>query len=162
MRTYPDGDTNASLNIHARANDSGIGISIGLELLLGSRSVHANVQLSVSDVDAQVSEALEDGSQLGSRGGRGVLGRSALAGHVSLQTDAVDAKTVGLDESGDALGTLGLGVAVLEVVVVVVELGGGVCCQGHAEGDGDVGLTDDAEEDAVTVSSILVESLKAG
>lgn len=86
------------------------------------------------------------------------MGRSALAGHVTLQTDTVDAKTVGLDESGDALGTLGLGVAVLEVVVVVVELSGGVCCQGHAEGDGDVGLANDTEEDTVTVGSILIES----
>lgn len=158
MRTYPDSDTNTSPDVHARADHPGVGIGVGLEFLCVGRGVHADIQLSVGDVHVQVGEALEDSGKLGARRSRGVLSRGALAGHVGLKTNPVDAKAVRLDKLGDADGTLGLGSAILEVVVVVVELGLGVCSQGHAEGDGDVCLADNAEKYAITVGSILVQS----
>jgi hypothetical protein len=76
---------------------------------------------------------------------------------MALVADAVDAHAVRLDQLDDAGGALELGAQVLEVVVVVVELGGGVGGGGGAEGDGDVGLADDAEEDVVAVGAVLVE-----
>ncbi|KAI6758704.1 hypothetical protein HG530_010944 [Fusarium avenaceum] len=151
-------DTNTSLDVHARADHPGVGIGVGLEFLCVGRGVHADIQLSVGNVHVQVGEALEDGSKLGARGGRRVLGRGALAGHVGLETNTVDAKAVRLHKLGDADGTLGLGITVLEVVVVVVELGLRVCSLSHAEGDGDVRLANDAEEHVVAVGSILVQS----
>jgi hypothetical protein len=78
---------------------------------------------------------------------------------VPLQADAVDLDAPGLDELDDAQGTFVLGVAVLEVVVVVVEFCGGVGGGGHAEGDGEVLFADDAEEDIVAVCAVFVERL---
>lgn len=77
---------------------------------------------------------------------------------MSLQTNTVDAKAVGLDKLGDADSACSLGTTILEVVVVVVELGGRVCSQNHAESNGDECLADDTVEDTVTVSSVLIES----
>ena len=159
VRNTPDSDTNTSLNIHARANHAGVSSSVGVQLLLISRSVHADIKLSVSNIDVELGEAVENRGELGARRSRCVLSRSALAGHVSLETDTVNAKTVGLDQLGDANGTLGLGTTVLKVVVVVVQLGGRVGSQSHAESNRNESFTNDAVENAVTVSSVLVESL---
>ena len=74
-----------------------------------------------------------------------------------LVADAVDAHAVLLAQAHDARGALELGAEVLEVVVVVVELGGRVGGGGDAEGDGDVGLADDAQEDVVAVRAVFVE-----
>jgi hypothetical protein len=78
---------------------------------------------------------------------------------VPLQADAVDLDAPGLDELDDAQGAFVLGIAVLEVVVVVVEFCGGVGGGGHAEGDGEVLFADDTEEDVVAVCAVFVERL---
>jgi len=159
IRDTPDSDTNTSLNVHARTNHASISISVGLELLLGSRGVHADIKLSVSNINVELCEAVENLGELCARGSRCVLSGSALAGHVSLKTNTVNAKTVRLDQLGDANSTLGLGTTVLEVVVVVVQLGSRVGSKSHAESNRDESFTNDAVEDAVTVSSVLVKSL---
>lgn len=76
---------------------------------------------------------------------------------MALQTDAVDADAPGLDQLDDAEGAGVLGRAVLEVVVVVVELCGWVGGSGHAEGNGHVLFADEAEEDVVAVCAVFVE-----
>lgn len=76
---------------------------------------------------------------------------------MALQTDAVDLDAPGLHELDDAESALVLGLAILEVVVVVVQLRCWVGCGSHAEGNGEVLLADDAEEDVVSVCAVLVE-----
>lgn len=159
VRDTPDSDTNTSLNIHARANHASVSSSVSVQLLLVSRSVHADIKLSVSNIDVELGEAVKNRGELGARRSRCVLSGSALAGHVSLKTNTVNAKTVGLDELGDANSTLSLGTTVLKVVVVVVEFGSRVGSKSHAESNRNESFTNDAVENAVTVSSVLVESL---
>lgn len=76
---------------------------------------------------------------------------------MALVADTVNLDAVRLHEFDDARGALQLGAEVLEVVVVVEELGGRVGGGGDAEGDGDVGLADDAQEDVVPVGAVFVE-----
>jgi hypothetical protein len=76
---------------------------------------------------------------------------------MGLETNTIDLNAPGLNELDDAESTLVLGTAVLEVVVVVVELGGWVSSSSHAEGDGHVLFADDAEENVVTVRAVFVE-----
>lgn len=76
---------------------------------------------------------------------------------MTLVADAVNLDAVRLHELDDARGALQLGAEVLEVVVVVEELGGRVGSGGNAEGDGDVGLADDAQEDVIPVGAVFVE-----
>jgi hypothetical protein len=85
------------------------------------------------------------------------LGARGLGSQVALQTNTVDLDAPGLDQLHDAERALVLGLAVLEVVVVVVELGGWVGGCGHAEGDGEVLFADHAEEDVVAVGAVFVE-----
>jgi hypothetical protein len=75
-----------------------------------------------------------------------------------LVTNAIDLDAVLLAEPDNARGALVLGSEVRQVVVVVVELRCGVGGRGDAEGNRDVGLADDAEEDVVAVGVVLVES----
>lgn len=79
---------------------------------------------------------------------------------MALVTNTVDSDSVLLAESHDTSGTFDLGSQVLEVVVVVVQLGGRIGGSGNAEGHGDVCFTDGAEEDVVAVCAVLVESFK--
>lgn len=76
---------------------------------------------------------------------------------MGLHADAVNFDAVGLNEFDDALGAGGFGAEVLDVVVVVVELGGGVGGRGGFEGDWEVGLADGFVEDAFAVAAVLVE-----
>lgn len=157
--TYPDGHADAAWHGQARSGDPGVAVGLVLELLGGGGGVHADVDLGVGDVDAEVGHgaqaALED---LLGRGGD-VLGAGLLGDQVALEADAVDLDAPRLDQLDDAHGAQGLGRggAVLEVVVVVVQLGSRVGGSGDAEGDGEVRLADYAEEDVVTVGAVLVE-----
>lgn len=76
---------------------------------------------------------------------------------MALQANAVDLDAPRLNQLDDAERALVLGFAVLEVVVVVVELGGWVGFGGHAEGNGQVLLANDAEENVVAVCAVFVE-----
>jgi hypothetical protein len=65
---------------------------------------------------------------------------------VGLQTHAVDVRAVALDQLDDALGAERLVAVVLEVVVVVEELGLGAIFLGKFEGDWDESFTDGVVE----------------
>lgn len=76
---------------------------------------------------------------------------------MALESDTVDLDAPRLDKLDDAQSTLVLGVTVLEVIVVVEQLGCWVGGSSHAEGDGKVLLSNDAEEDVVSVRTVLVQ-----
>lgn len=76
---------------------------------------------------------------------------------MALQTNTVDLDAPGLDELDDTERALVLGLAVLEIVIVIVQFCCWVGCCGHAEGDGHVLLADDAEEDVVAVGAVFVQ-----
>ena len=84
-----------------------------LKLLLRSRRVHPDVDLSVRNINAEVGEHAERAGEDVLLGGRDVLGGGGLGDHVALEADAVDAVAVGLDELGSvstlSLQTLGRG-----------------------------------------------------
>lgn len=71
----------------------------------------------------------------------------------------IDSHAVRLDQLDDALCALGLGAVVLEVVVVVVQLGALCVLCGQAERNGEVGLANGVEEHALPVGAVLVEGL---
>lgn len=74
-----------------------------------------------------------------------------------LQAHAVDAVAVRLHELDDLLRRRGLGPRRLDVVVVVVQLGGRIGRRRRRERDGDVRRSDVLVEDVVTVGPVVVE-----
>src|SRR5690606_24464746 len=90
-------------------------------------------------------------------GSRSRLCRSALDDEMALQTNTVNAHTVGLHKLDDALGAEGLCFAVLEVVIVVVEFGGRVDGGSVLESKRNVGGADDAVEDAIAERTVFLE-----
>lgn len=74
-----------------------------------------------------------------------------------LQTDAIDARAVGFHQTDELLGCGGLRASVLDAVVVIVELGGRVCCCGCREGNGDVGFSYGLVEDVVAVGAVVIQ-----
>jgi hypothetical protein len=76
-----------------------------------------------------------------------------------LKTNAINVNTVALDELDNALGTKSLVAIVLEVVVVVEEVGLGASLLGELEGKGEESLADGVIEWRRAVGTILVESL---
>ncbi|KAI3475175.1 hypothetical protein L1887_63490 [Cichorium endivia] len=158
VRDAPDGHADAPLDGEAALSNSLVGLGLRAELLGGGRGVHADVNLSVDNVDVELGVAAEDGLEsllVGQRTGGG----SGLLGKVGLEADAIDLDAVALDELDDALGAEGLIAVVLEVVVVVEELGLGRGLLGEAEGDGDEGLADGVVEDGRAVGAVLVQGL---
>jgi hypothetical protein len=73
-----------------------------------------------------------------------------------LETDAVDFDTGILDELHDAPRARCFGPAVFEVVVVVVELCGGICRGCGGECDGEVCFADCCVEDVCPVGAVFV------
>jgi hypothetical protein len=78
---------------------------------------------------------------------------------VALQTNAVNLDAPGLDKLDDAKSALVLGLAVLEVVVVVIEFSSWVGGSSHAESDGKVLFSNYAQKDIVAVCAVFVEGL---
>lgn len=156
----PQRNAHTPRRIHTAPHQPRIRIRLRRELLRRRRRVHAHVELSVRHVHAEVRVQAQHALEHVLRGRGRRLRAGRLGGHVALQADAVDLLAVGLHELHDARGAESFGGrgAVLEVVVVVVELRGGVGGRGEAEGDGDVGFADGAEEDVVSVCAVLVES----
>ena len=155
----PDSHTNASLNSQARLGNALVSISLDLELLGSSRSVHAEIDLGVDNVDAKISSRAKSSLESLLVGSGSRSSGSGLASKMSLVANTVDANAVGLDELDDALGTLGLLRVVLKVVVVVEKLGLAAVLVGEAESNGKEGLADGVIPDARAVCTVLVQSL---
>lgn len=54
--TYPESDTNASLNSQARACHCSVCLRLDFKALRSSWSIHANVNFGVGNIDSDVSE----------------------------------------------------------------------------------------------------------
>lgn len=115
----PNSHTNALLDVNARLGNALVRIGLNGKLLGSSRSVHTDVDLCVSNVDALVSGGAESGSQSLLIWGGAWSGGSCLAGEMGLVTDAIDLDAVGLDELHDTLSTESLVAVELEVVIVI-------------------------------------------
>jgi hypothetical protein len=180
--TYPNGHADAARNLHARASHAVVSIRKLLELLGVRRGAHADINLGVGDIDTEVSGDTQSLDEVLLRRSRGGLSRGGLGDKVSLIADTVDASAVLLDKAHDAGSTLNLGSEILEVVVIVVELGRGIGLGGHPESNRDIRLSDlqshghqpgslkttglgiglgflsyHSEENIVTVGAILVQ-----
>lgn len=127
------------------------------ELSRSGRGVEANIELSVCDINVQVGEALEGGGQRLVVGSNAVAGAgSRLTGQMCLTADTINLDTIRLDELDNALSSEGLG-TLLNVVVVVEELGLGAVLLGETEGHGKVSLTNGVVPNGLAVGTVLVE-----
>lgn len=149
----PDGDAYAAFGVETGAHEVGVVCLLLLQVGLGGLGgggLHTHVHLGVGDDDVQSRIRLDSAGQ--------VLTRRRLAnGEVGLETDTVDACSIGLDETDQTLGCGGLGAGVFDAVVVVVQLGGWVCSRGCCKGNGDVCFSYGLVEDVVAVGSVLVQ-----
>lgn len=140
VRNSPYGDTDASLDGQARFGNALKSIGLNLQLLRSSRGVHAEIELGVDNVNAKVSSGVKSSFESLLVWGGAWGSWCGLAGKMGLVANTVDADTVGLDKLNDARSTLGLLRVVLEVVVVVEELGLATVLVGEAESNREVGL----------------------
>ncbi|PVH95169.1 glycoside hydrolase family 2 protein [Periconia macrospinosa] len=115
----PNSQTNAPLDSKASLSNALVDFLLDLELLGGSGSEHADVDLGVGDVNAERGGFLESLLEVGLAGSRTRCGGARFLCEMSLVTDTVDAEAVGLDEADDAGGTIGFGVVEIDVVVVI-------------------------------------------
>lgn len=147
----PDGDTNASWELHAGLDDLLVVRDLLVDLGGGGWHVHSDVELGDGDVKAGVVEELEWGL---------VVWDGAVADdQVRLGSNTVDWDTSSLEavDEGDEVGELGGGV--VEVVVVEVELAVWIGLGGGTESNLNGLLTEEAVEDGVTVVSVVLEDL---
>ena len=127
----------------------GVGVGIRLRLIgLLVRGEDVNVQLGNGDLDAG-SGQLADGLVFH-------LGRGPIQLQVALHSDDVDLDALGLElaDQGDDTGALG---GDGEIVVVVVEPGGGIGFVGVLEGFGDVVLADDVQPGRFPQGAVLID-----
>ncbi len=112
----PHGDARAAGDVEAVPG--GVGVRVGGGL--------GEVEFGELDVHAERGEVGQGGLE---------AGRRAAGAEVALEADAVDGHAAGLEVLDHVVDALGLGVGpVLDVVVVVAELGRGVGVPGGAEG----------------------------
>jgi hypothetical protein len=154
VREVPDRHADARLLGHAGARH---GREV-LGLLLQAR--RAGRQRREPDVQLRVRDLGRAGRDVRLHGGleRGLRGRAA-DDQMRLHAHAVDACAGVLDEGDDACGALLLGTRVLDVVVVVVQLGVGIGRSRGFKGDGDVLFSYHVVEDILPVGSVFVERL---
>jgi hypothetical protein len=125
IRVIPDGDANAPLDSLASLDHGLIVLLLLLKLLGSDGELHPDIELGDGYVDAEVREPLEvllDG------------GGDAADDEVTLRADTVDGDPLALEVLDEVVVGIGLGVHAFDVVVVEVELGGGVGLAGDAKG----------------------------
>lgn len=155
----PNGHANALLNGQARLSNALESISLDLELLGGGGGVHAEIDLGVDDLDAEICGGAKSSFKSGLVGSSAGSGRGGLAGKMGLVANTVNANAIGLDELDDAGSTLGLVTVVLKVVVVVEELSGSTVLVGETECNRQESLADGVIPHGLAVGSVFVEGL---
>lgn len=154
----PDSNTNTLLILDTRPCHPLIHLRLRLQLLRCSRRIKPHIELRISKANAQVREALHRRLQRLQVRRNGIpTAARGFAGQVRLGADAVDGLAVGLDELDDAAGAGGFG-ALLDVVVVVEELGVRGVLFGEAEGHGEVGFADGVVPDGGAECAVFIES----
>jgi hypothetical protein len=146
VRDTPDSDADTLGDLETSVHDS--------EVIAGSGT--SNVKLGDGNLlDVGSSKGLEGGGE--SRGWVPATGGSKMG----LRTDTVDGDTLRhpfvdlLDHSAGKLSVVG----VVEVVVVDVQLGGGISGASSAEGNTDEVLAEDSTKDAITERAVLSKDL---
>lgn len=149
----PDRDADAALHRQAGADHGGV--VVGLALLglgVGGEARVADVDLGVGDVEVLGGEGVEH------RGQRLLAARLA-DGEVALEADAVDGGPAAPDQIDNPERRLLLVARLLDVEVVVVQLGHRVRCRGGLEGDGDPIGAQHPVEHRVPEGPVVVERL---
>lgn len=128
----PDGDTHAPGHGKTGAHDSTIIIGLlGVAGSIGGKTRESDVELSVSDIDVECDEGVEDVGQIG------LAGRST-DDEVALEANTVDRCASSLYGFDDVECRGGFRPGVLDVVVVVVQAGVWIRGSCGFEGDGKV------------------------
>lgn len=109
-----------------------------------------DVKFGAGDFDAQGGEGFQVCSLR-------CKGRGFADDEVRLDADAVDFNAPGFERLDEVQLGGGFGAGAFDVVVVVVELYGGVGGCGGLEGDGDVFGADGVAEDVGAVGAVVVE-----
>lgn len=149
----PDGDADTALHGQTRAHDVAVVVRLLLQRAgVGRQAAVAHVDLCVGHVDALGHELVQHRGQL-------VAGPGLADDEVALQADAVDAGAALLDDVDDLERLLLLVPGLLDVVVIIVELGVRVGGGRRLEGDGQVVGAQDAEEDRVAEAAAVLERL---
>lgn len=156
--SYPKGNADALLDGHAGVNDSLVSLCLLLELFLGCRCVHADVDFRVLDIYAEISELSQGPLEGLARGSDCWLGWRGLHNKMSLEADAVNLDAVGSDKLDDASCSFCLGIVILKVIVVQPQLGIGIRLGSQAECYREVCFSDGLVPNALTVAAILIES----
>jgi hypothetical protein len=173
----PNCHADAPLDREAALGDRLVCLSLSTKLCGSGGSVHAEVKLSVHNVDIQRCKATQNSLERCLVGQR-TRGRGGFRGKVSLEdnmvskkadanlpeklylkTDAINVNTVALDELDNALGTKSLVAIVLEVVVVIEEVRLRAGLLGKLEGQGQESLANGVIEWRRAVGTIFVECL---
>jgi hypothetical protein len=164
----PDGNTNTALGVETSADNIGILITLSLELSGGSGDgLMADVKLGDGDLNVEISEALESGSELRAR-------RSLADDQMALETNTIDGGALLLEKLDKLDSLVSLGTVLLKVVVVVVpkwsdpfisrgegglQLGSGIGLAGSLEGDAQEVSSQSAGEDAVSPLGAVIDGL---
>ena len=146
----PDGNANAGRDGIARRNDV---LEVGLllrEQRRGSGERHADVELGDGDLDAGRGERLEL---------RLEVRRDLADDEVALEADTVEWDACGLERLDEVEQRGRLGAGVLNIILVDVELGGGVGSARGLESNADVGLAEGVVEDIRAPCAVIVEGL---
>lgn len=153
VSVIPDGNSLASILLVQAGVDDGLVVGgLLLEVGVGSRCLHTDIKLSDGDLNAKGGEVLDNTLN-------GILRSRVADSEVSLETNAINLNTVGLDHLHNLLCSLLLVARPLNVVIVVIELRIRVGSGGSSESDGDVGLADGIVKDHIAVGAIFVERL---
>lgn len=150
VRIVPDRDTDASRDGVASSNDVLIVRLLLCEKRVGLGEGHADVELRDGYFDAEGRESLELGLQTG-----GDLPNDEMA----LEANTVDGYAIGLEGLHEVQHRGSLRACVLEVVLVDVQLGIGVCGTSGLEGSSDVGGAERVVEDVGPPGAIVGERL---
>ena len=77
---------------------------------------------------------------------------------MGLQANSINLDALGFDSFDDVLSSCSFGPWVLDVVIIIIKFGVGICCSRGSKGDGDVLRANDVVENVRTIGSIIVES----
>lgn len=150
VRVVPDRDTDASRDGVASSNDVLIVRLLLRQERVGLGEGHADVELRDGHFDTKSCESLELGLQAG-----GDLPNDEM----TLEANAVDGYAIGLEGLHEVQHRCGLRACVLEVVLVDVQLGIGICGTSGLEGSSNVGGAERVIEDVGPPGAVVGERL---
>jgi hypothetical protein len=122
VRNTPYGHSDAAFNGNARLGDALEAVCLNLKLLLSGRCVHADIDLSVGNINTKISGCTKSSLQNILIRGGAWSSWGCFTGQMRLVTNTVNLDAVRLDKLDDALSACGLVAVEFKVVVVVYVL----------------------------------------